>query len=156
MPLEFFSDPSFDINVVCADLLPPIPGQEDAYTQQCWSASSTPFIPAYGLGNPLTDSQHEFQNVAAFDLGLHSTDPSVPFLANEQSYGAHMLEQCLEYQPAVVDGAPVYLNSHDFSYDDTFVPSVNPTDYSDVDFSYFDPNWSVSTSLDNFGASNYL
>jgi hypothetical protein len=154
MPLEFSSGPSFDTNVACADLLPTIPVQEDAYTQQCWT---TPFIPAYGLGNTLTDSQHELWNVAAFDLGLHSADLSAPILANEPNYGAHMLEGCLEYQPAVVDGAPVYPNSDDFFlYDDVSVPSVNPTDSSDVDFSYFDPSWNVCASPDSLDASNYL
>jgi hypothetical protein len=157
MPLELFSGPSFDINVACADLLPTIPAPEDAYTQQCWSASSTPFIPAYGLGFPLADSQHELWNVAAFDLGLDSTDPAAPFLANEPSYGAHMVEGCLAYQPAVVGWAPVFPDSDDyFSYDDVSVPSVNPTGSSDVDFSYFDPSWNVWASPDNLDASNYL
>ncbi|KAF8185430.1 hypothetical protein BJ912DRAFT_973446, partial [Pholiota molesta] len=156
MPLELFSVPPFDINVVCADLLPTIPVQEDAYTQQCWTASSSPFIPAYGLGNTFSDSQHELQNVAVSDLGLNSTDLSASFLLNEPSYGVHVLEECLEYQPFIVDGAPLYPNSDDVLYDDVSVPSVNPTDSSDVDFSYFDPSWNVSASLGSLDASSYL
>ncbi|KAF8188713.1 hypothetical protein BJ912DRAFT_968294 [Pholiota molesta] len=143
---EAFSTPPFDMNIACPDLLPTIPVQEDVYCPQYWNASSSTFIPAYGLVNPLIDSQPELQNITGFD-------PSCSYIpANEPRYGAQMFEESPEYQPAVIGVPPVYLNSHD----DLFVPSINAIDYSDLDLSYFDPSWNISAPLDNFDAAlNY-
>jgi hypothetical protein len=142
---EVISTPSFDMNIACPDLLPTIPVQEDVYRPHYWNASSTTFIPSYGLVNPLIDSQPELQNITAFD-------PSAYFPANEPSYCAQMFEELLEYQPAVVDFPFVHQNNHD----DLFAPSINPINYSDLDLSYFDPSWNISAPLDNFDAAlNY-
>ncbi|KAF8170576.1 hypothetical protein BJ912DRAFT_997106 [Pholiota molesta] len=139
---ENFSTPSFDMNIACPDLFPTIPVQEDVYRSHYWNASSTTFIPSYGLVNPLIDSQPELQNITAFD-------PSCAYFpANEYQ----IFEESPEYQPAVVDFPSMYQNSHD----DLFISSVYPIDYSDLDLRYFDPSWNISAPLDNFDAAlNY-
>jgi hypothetical protein len=139
---EVLSTPSFDMNIACPDLLPTIPVQGDIYRPHYWNASSTTFIPSYGLVNPLIDSLPELQNITAFD-------PSCAYPANEPRYGAQIFEESLDYHPAVVDFPSMYQNSHD----DLFISSVYPIDCSDLDLSYFDPSWNISAPLDNFDAA---